>query len=353
MSVSSEQILQALRGLSFEEHRPDLVALGLVRDARVEGAHASVTLEMPSPAHPAADETAERVREAIASLEGIDTVEVEAGWRVPEADTPKSKIPGVREVIVVASGKGGVGKSTVAVNIAAELGRLGAAVGLADLDIYGPSIPVALGSGDRPGVTEERKLVPTSAHGIRFLSMGQMVGEGRAILWRGPMLHQMVDQITRADWGELDYLVLDLPPGTGDVQLTVVQSLPATGVVIVTTPQEIALIDARKGLSMFRDNKIEILGIVENMAWYDCGQCSKRHFLFGQDGGAELASAEGVPLLGQLPLDPDVRRRTDAGTPLVLDDGSPSAEAYRNLAAAVAARAGSVSLKRNPLRVLS
>ncbi len=353
MSVTSEQVLQALRGLPFEEHRPDLVALGLIRDPWIDGSHVSVTLEMPSPAHPAAEDTAARVRDALAALDGVDTVDVETGWRVPETDTPKTKIPGVREVIVVASGKGGVGKSTVAVNIAVELGRLGAAVGLADLDIYGPSVPVVMGSGDRPGVTEDRKIVPTSAHGIRFLSMGQMAGEGRAILWRGPMLHQMVEQITRANWGELDYLVLDLPPGTGDVQLSVVQSLPATGAIIVTTPQEIALIDARKGLTMFRDNKIEILGIVENMAWYDCGKCSKRHFLFGKDGGAELAAAENVPLLGRLPLDPEVRRCTDAGTPLVLDDESPSAAAYRELAVATAARAGSVSLKRNPFRVLS
>jgi ATP-binding protein involved in chromosome partitioning len=308
---------------------------------------------MPSPAHPAAAETVLRVREAVAALEGVDEVVVEESWRVPETEFTKPKVPGVREVIVVASGKGGVGKSTVAVNLAVGLARLGAAVGLADLDIYGPSVPVALGSGERPNMREDRRIVPTSAHGIRFLSMGQMAGEGRAILWRGPMLHQMAEQIVRADWGELDYLVLDLPPGTGDVQLTVVQSIPTTGAIVVTTPQEIALIDARKGLTMFRDNKVEILGIVENMAWYDCGKCSKRHWVFGRDGGKELAEREDVPLLGRLPLDPVVRERTDAGTPLVLDDESPAALAYRDLAVRTAARAGRVSLQRNPFRVLS
>ncbi len=353
MSATPDHLLKALQDLPCGELPPGALARDLVKNPRIDGGQASLTLEMPSPAHPAAEEAAERVREAVSGLDGVDSVDVEVTWSVPTTDFAKPAIPGVRQVIVVASGKGGVGKSTVATNLAVELGRLGARVGLADLDIYGPSVPVALGSSDSPTLNDEKKIVPASAHGIRFLSMGQMAGAGRAVLWRGPMLHQMVDQIVRADWGDLDYLVLDLPPGTGDVQLSIVQSIPVTGAIVVTTPQEIALIDARKGLTMFRDNKIEILGIVENMAWYECGKCSKRHFVFGEGGGRALAEKESVPLLGQLPLEPAVRRCVDDGTPIVLDDASPAGAAHRKLAAATAARSGAVSLKRNPFRVLS
>jgi ATP-binding protein involved in chromosome partitioning len=353
MAVTPDQILESLRGVAFEDHAKDVVALGLVKDPRADGGRVSLTLEMPSPGHPAAEETAARIRAALADLDGVETVDVRSTWSVPETEFSKPKVPGVREVLVIASGKGGVGKSTVATNLAVGLARLGARVGLGDLDIYGPSVPTALGSSEQPSVSADKRIVPPESHGVRFLSMGQMAGAGKAVMWRGPMLHQMVGQIVQADWGELDYLVLDLPPGTGDVQLTVVQTLPVTGAVIVTTPQEIALIDARKGLTMFRDNKIEILGIVENMAWFDCGKCSKRHWLFGRDGGAALAEKEGVPLLGRLPLDPEVRRRADTGSPLVLEDDEPGAEAARELAAATAARAGSLSLKRNPFRVLS
>ena len=354
MTVSPDQVLESLRGLRFESHPRDIVALGLVKSPRVDGNRVSLSLAMPSPAHPDTAEMAERIRAALlGAIDGVDTVDVDSTWDVPETDFAKPKLPGIREVIVVASGKGGVGKSTVSTNLAVGLGRLGARVGLADLDIYGPSVPTALGSDARPRAADDRRILPSTAHDIKFLSMGQMAGAGRAVMWRGPMLHQMVGQIVHADWGELDYLVLDLPPGTGDVQLTVVQTLPVTGAIIVTTPQEIALIDARKGLTMFRDNKIEILGIVENMAWFDCGKCSKRHYLFGRDGGSALAEKEDVPLLGRLPLDPEVRRRAEAGAPLVLDDDERISGAMRAFVIAAAARAGSLSLKRNPFRVLS
>jgi ATP-binding protein involved in chromosome partitioning len=259
----------------------------------------------------------------------------------------------VKNVIAVASGKGGVGKSTVAVNLAVALARLGASTGLLDLDFYGPSVPVLMGLCEEPSVVPgEERLLPSEAHGVRFLSMGQFVPGEQSVLWRGPLLHRMVGQLSTAAWGELDYLVLDLPPGTGDVQLTLTQTFPLSGAVVVTTPQEIALIDARKGFVMFRDAHVPILGIVENMAWYDCRKCGKRHTLFDTDGGKRLAETAEVKMLAQLPLWPEVTRAGDAGRPVALDEGSPIASAYRELAIDTAAEVARLAFRRNPFKVL-
>jgi ATP-binding protein involved in chromosome partitioning len=346
-----DALLDALRALTFDDGPKSLVDLELVRDASCADGIAAVTLELPSPGHPREAELAARVRERLLAVDGVRDAHVTSTWRVRPGETRHAALPGVKHLVAVASGKGGVGKSTVASNLAAGLGRLGAAAGLLDLDIYGPSGPVVMGDPDPPGTDGER-LVASSAHGLRFLSMGQLAPGDRPVLWRGPMLHKMVTQLAGADWGELDYLVADLPPGTGDVQLTLTQALPVTGAIVVTTPQEIALIDARKGLTMFRDARVPLLGIVENMAWYECRKCGKRHALFGSDGGRRLAERERVPLLAQLPLDPRVMAAADAGRPVVLDDASPAAPAYRTLAADVAAALGAASLRRNPFQVL-
>jgi ATP-binding protein involved in chromosome partitioning len=346
-----EALLAALSGVRFGSSRKSVVELDLVRDASANGDTARVTLEMPSPEHPAAAALREEIGECLRRVPGIARAEVRVDWRVREGESKRPPIPGVKQVVAVASGKGGVGKSTVASNLAAGLLRLGAPTGLLDLDIYGPSVPVVLGDAPGPG-TDGQRLVPSEAHGLRFLSMGQLAPGDQPVLWRGPMLHKMVTQLAAADWGGLDYLVLDLPPGTGDVQLTLTQTLPVTGAIVVTTPQEIALIDARKGLTMFREAHIPILGIVENMAWYDCRKCGKRHAIFGTDGGRRLAEKEGVALLAQLPLDPAVMAAADAGRPIALDDGKPSAP-YRALAVDVAAALGAMSLARSPFRVLS
>lgn len=345
-------LLEALRAVRFDAGPKSLPDLDMVTHARIADGVARITLELPSPGHPRAESLAAAVREAALRVDGVRDVRIEGTWRVRPGESRRPALPGVKHLVAVASGKGGVGKSTVASNLAAGLARLGAATGLLDLDIYGPSVPVVMGQVPPPS-TDGQRLVASEAHGLRFLSMGQLAPGDRPVLWRGPMLHKMVGQLAGADWGELDYLVCDLPPGTGDVQLTLTQSLPVTGALVVTTPQEIALIDARRGLTMFRDAHIALLGIVENMAWYDCRKCGKRHALFGTDGGKQLAAKESVPLLAQLPLDPAVMGAADAGRPVVLDDASPAAAAYRELAARVAAELGARSLSRNPFKVLS
>ncbi len=348
----SNPLASALAAVPFGAGPKSVTDLDLVTDARLEDGVARITLEMPSPGSPDAARLAGTLREAALRVEGVREARVEVTWRVRPGETRRPSLPGIRNLVAVASGKGGVGKSTVASNLAVGLARLGAATGLLDLDIYGPSVPVVMGQVPPPA-TDGQRLVASAAHGIRFLSMGQLAPGDRPVLWRGPMLHKMVGQLAGADWGELDYLVCDLPPGTGDVQLTLTQALPVTGAIVVTTPQEIALIDARRGLTMFRDAHIPLLGIVENMAWYDCRKCGKRHALFGAGGGEALAAKENVPLLAQLPLDPAVMGAADAGRPVVLDEASPAGAAYLAFAARAAAELGARALARNPFKVLS
>jgi ATP-binding protein involved in chromosome partitioning len=349
---TASALREALRDVRFEPSPKSVVELDLVHVGDVRDGAVVITLELPSPSHPQAEELARRVRAAALAVEGVREVRIDATWKVRAGESKRPALPGVKHLVAVASGKGGVGKSTVASNLAVGLARLGASTGLLDLDIYGPSVPVVMGEAPEPRTDGER-LLPSEAHGLRFLSMGQLAPGDRPVLWRGPMLHKMVTQLAAADWGTLDYLVLDLPPGTGDVQLTLTQAMPVTGAIVVTTPQEIALIDARKGLAMFRDAHIPLLGIVENMAWYDCRRCGKRHAIFGADGGRRLAEQENVPLLAQLPLDLEVMRAADAGRPIASDDATPAGRAYRALAVDVAAALGAMSLSRSPFRVLA
>lgn len=252
----------------------------------------------------------------------------------PQPQKQERLLPGVKNIIAVASGKGGVGKSTVAVNLAAGLARSGAAVGLLDTDIYGPSIPTMFGVHERPNITTEKKLIPIEKHGVRLLSMGLLVETDQATVWRGPMVTSAVKQfMSDAEWGNLDYMVLDLPPGTGDIQLTIVQNVPLTGAIIVSTPQNVALDDARKGVAMFRKVDVPVLGIVENMAYFTPPELpDKKYYIFGKHGARKQAEKMDVPFLGEIPIEQAVRETSDEGTPIVLKDvHAKSAQAFIEL----------------------
>ncbi len=251
-----------------------------------------------------------------------------------ESTAPKDNlIPGVKHVIAVSSGKGGVGKSTVTVNLSVALALMGKRVGLMDADIYGPNVPTMMGITQAPA-KDENKIIPAEGHGVKVMSMGFFVPEETPVVWRGPMVHSAIQQFFRdVVWGELDYLLIDLPPGTGDVQLTLAQLVPLTGAITVTTPQEIALQDVRKGVVMFQKVNVPILGVLENMSFYVCGHCGERSEIFSHGGGETAAEKFGVPFLGRIPLDPEIRRGGDAGTPIVVaDPSSPQAETFKGIA---------------------
>ena len=261
------------------------------------------------------------------------------------AQMEKTPIPGVKTLIAVASGKGGVGKTTVAVNLAIALARMGAAVGLLDADVYGPNVPLMLGTEEQPQVVSERQIVPVEAHGVKLISMGLLVPADKPMIWRGPMLHSVMQQFLRSvDWGKLDHLVVDLPPGTGDVQLSLVQSVPLTGAVIVTTPSAVALADVRKAIEMFRQVNVEVLGVVENMSFFSCPHCQTRVDVFGHGEGSRVAEAYNVPLLGEIEIDPRIRLGGDTGKPVAtLGESASGTKSIYAMARAVAGRVAEVS----------
>ncbi|MDP6461020.1 MAG: Mrp/NBP35 family ATP-binding protein [Gemmatimonadota bacterium] len=347
--ASAEDILTALGGLLLERIPGNPVRNEIIRNVESGPDGVELELNMPSPEHPRLAEAEAAIRRAIAEVPGAGKVRIRSGWsvRTPEPGTAPP-LPGVKTVLAVASGTGGVGKSTVSAYLAVALSRMGLRVGLLDADIHGPSAALALGDPGAPGIHEGQKLSPARIQGVDFLSMSHLIPEDQAVVWRGPMLHQMVLQFASAAWEDLDILVLDLPPGTGDVQLTVTQSLPVTGALVVTTPQEIALIDARRGLRMFQDAKIPVVGLVENMAHWECS-CGKRHTVFGEGGGERLSQEADVPLLTGIPLDP-AAYQSPSGPP---EGGTPGAAVFHALAVQVATALGGLAMKRNPFRVLS
>lgn len=324
-----DKIIAVLKDIQDPQLKRDLVSLGMVKEVHTERNTAYVRLETAAPLGKVQDVLKEEIQRKVGALEGLEEVEVQF-TRAPGRGAvfaAKQPLPGVRNVIAVASGKGGVGKSTVTVNLAVALAREGKRVGLMDGDIYGPNIPLMLGvpSEARPLVNNEEKMIPIPAQGIRMISMGVLMPPDQPVVWRGPMLHSAVTQfLQKVDWGELDYLLVDLPPGTGDVQLSLAQSVPLSGAVMVTTPQEVALMDVRKGIAMFQKTEVPILGVIENMT----GE------VFGKGGGRRAAEKWGVPFLGEIPLDKRVREGGDEGKPVAAAFPEiPAAKEFHKIAA--------------------
>ncbi|WP_380677595.1 Mrp/NBP35 family ATP-binding protein [Salinigranum sp. GCM10025319] len=321
----------------------DIVSLGLVNAVEVDGDTARVSLALGAPYSPQESAIARRVREVLGEA-GLDA---DLTAKLPGREDEEQVLPGVKNVIAVASGKGGVGKSTVAVNLAAGLAKLGARVGLFDADVYGPNVPRMVDADEHPQATAQETIVPPERFGIKLMSMAFLVGEDDPVIWRGPMIHKLITQLVEdVEWGTLDYMVVDLPPGTGDTQLTVLQTLPLTGAVIVTTPQEVALDDARKGLRMFGKHDTNVLGVVENMAGFRCPDCGGFHDVFGSGGGRAFADENEIPFLGSVPLDPAIRTGGDAGEPMVLEEDNETADALRVMTENVANNVGVVHRRR-------
>jgi len=336
---TEREVLDALKGVMDPELGKDIVSLGFIKELMVTGGKVSFSVELTTPACPLRGEIEANARRAAASVGGVTEVDVKMTARV-RGPMAAAGLPGVKNVIPVASGKGGVGKSTVTANLAVSLARAGARVGIMDADVYGPSIPLLMGVEGEPAVKGD-KLVPPEAYGVKIMSIGFFAGETEAVVWRGPMLHGVVKQfLEQVEWGELDYLLVDLPPGTGDIQLSLSQMLCFTGAVIVSTPQDAALRVARKAVSMFQKLDRPILGFVENMSYFTCPHCGKREDIFGHGGAKAAAEEMGIPFLGEIPLATAVRTASDAGKPVVVaEPGSPLAKAFDAVATAVASTA--------------
>lgn len=321
--MSPDSIREALRQVRYPGFSRDIVSFGLVKDVVRTPELTTVRIEVQTRDPKVPEQIFRDCHAVLESLPEIGPVKVDIDVKdAPaaglEATTGKSSIPGVKRIIAVASGKGGVGKSTIAANLAVALAATGAKVGLCDCDLYGPSVAQMFGTRERPMANEQDEIIPLEAHGIKLMSMGFLLEDRSPVIVRGPMATRYTQQFLRqVAWEDLDYLVLDLPPGTGDIQLTIVQTVSVDGVVIVTTPQEVALIDARKAVSMFEKVNVPILGLVENMAWFEC-DAGKRYYLFGEAGGVREAETLKVPLLGQIPIDMVTREGGDSGSPVAL-----------------------------------
>lgn len=356
MAITNEEVLDALRNVIDPDLGRDLVSLNMIENIQIDGKNVSFTVNLTTPACPMKAEIERACVNAVTHLVDKDAVvkpvmsSKVTGSRT-EGQGDQNLLKDVKNIIAVASGKGGVGKSTVSVSLAVTLAKMGAKVGLVDTDIYGPSIPTMFDIHDRPNINTRRKLVPLEKYGVKLLSMGFLVKQDEAVVWRGPMVSSAVKQfLSETEWGELDYLLLDLPPGTGDIQLTIVQSVPLTAAIIVSTPQTVALDDARKGVAMFGKVKVPVLGIVENMAYFSPPDMPDRKYhIFGKDGAKNLAEKMGVPFLGEIPIEQQLREGGDSGKPLVVSDATTSSsKAFTELSMRVAQQIAIRNASREP-----
>jgi ATP-binding protein involved in chromosome partitioning len=355
MSITNEQVLAALGTVIDPDLRKDLVTLKMIKDVIIDGSNVAFTVDLTTPACPMREKIETDCNEAVSSIPGVGKIEITFTATVrpnQSRGVEQIALPTVKNIIAVASGKGGVGKSTVSANLACALAQMGAKVGLLDADIYGPSIPLIMGVDDAQIEVDESRqlLIPIERYGVEIISMGFLTRATAAVIWRGPMVSKAIQQFLRdVRWGEIDYLIVDLPPGTGDAQLTLSQAIPITGVVVVMTPQDVAASVAVKAIAMFRKLDVPILGIVENMSYFVCPNCDARHDIFSHGGGRQAAEVLETPFLGEIPLHTNIRAEADEGTPtVVISPESAEAEAFRAVASEVA-RQASIAVRKQPV----
>jgi ATP-binding protein involved in chromosome partitioning len=342
-TLDRDAVLNALRVVIDPDLHKDIVSLGFVKDLTLTDGRASFTIELTTPACPVKDQMRDQAMTAVRALPGVADVQVQLTAKVRSAsalDSGRPPLAGVKNVIAVGAGKGGVGKTTVAVNLALSLARCGSRVGILDGDIYGPNVPIMLGIGNTQLATDGKRIVPAEKYGVQVISIGFLTNDDAPIIWRGPMLHQAIQQFFReVAWKDLDYLIIDMPPGTGDVALSLSQTVPVVGSIVVTTPQQVSLADSRRAVRMYQKLNIPTLGIVENMSYYTCPNCHHEADLFGHGGGEGLASDMEIPFLGRLPVYQAIREGGDSGVPLVISEpASLAARAFLTVAERTAAQ---------------
>jgi ATP-binding protein involved in chromosome partitioning len=342
VSITREQVLGALSAVRDPDLHKDIVSLGFVKDVKIAGGDVDFTIELTTPACPVKDQMRDQAAAAVRALPGVNAVDVQMTANVRSASMPetgRTPLPGVKNVIAVGAGKGGVGKTTVAVNLAIALAKCGGRVGILDGDIYGPNVPIMLGLNEQL-TTDGQRIVPAEKYGIQVISIGFLTSDDAPVIWRGPMLHGAIQQFFRdVAWKNLDYLIVDMPPGTGDVALSLSQTVPVVGAIVVTTPQQVSLADSRRAVRMYQKLNIPTLGLVENMSYFACTNCHHESDIFGHGGGEQLAQAMDVPFLGRLPIYQPIREGSDSGVPLVIaEPGSPAGRAFMAVAERTAAQ---------------
>jgi ATP-binding protein involved in chromosome partitioning len=351
MPVTDAAVLGALAVVRDPDLHRDIVSLGFIKDLKIDGDRVAFTIELTTPACPVKDQMRDQARAAVMQLPGVASVDVTMSASVRSAslggDGPRQPIPGVKNIVAVGAGKGGVGKTTVAVNLALALAKCGSKVGLIDGDIYGPNVPIMLGLKTQL-MTDGQKIVPAEKYGLQVISMGFLTADDAPIIWRGPMLHGALQQFFReVRWTNLDYLIIDMPPGTGDVALTLSQSVPTAGAIVVTTPQQVSLADTRRAVAMYKKLNIQPLGLIENMSYFTCPDCGHESDIFGRGGGETLAAELGVPFLGRIPIYQPIREGSDVGVPLVVAEPEVAAtRAFIGVAEQTAAQLSIASYTR-------
>src|SRR5438552_3952637 len=351
MPVEQASVLEALKVVQDPDLHRDIVSLGFIKDLTVDAGRVAFTIELTTPACPVKDQMRDQARAAVLAVPGVSAVDVQMSARVREAmaggEGGRAALPGVKNIIAVGAGKGGVGKTTVAVNLAIALAKAGGRVGMIDGDIYGPNVPIMLGIKTQL-TTDGQKILPAEKFGLQVISMGFMTADDAPIIWRGPMLHGALQQFFReVKWSDLDYLVIDMPPGTGDVALTLGQTVPVAGSIVVTTPQQVSLADSRRAAAMYKKLNIPTLGIVEHMSYFVCPECRHESDIFGKRGGERMAEELGVPFLGGIPIYQPIREGSDAGVPLLISEpDAPAAKAIIEVANRAAAQISIAAYKQ-------